>query len=201
MDKRSHFAGVRLREYCLWRYSLHSHGRARYSGSPLPVSFDEAYRHSVSLVRLWPGSAPAVETIAIDNPRPCVTLPSTPAPLDEALDRLAAFPDDTPAYIRLNILVRDCIRQNVAVDAAKATEGKKCRYCYMKVTREGRAAGKDADTRLTVAEIRSMSPLDVAKMYYRKQFSSDMDEDFEAMLEQVARDIETEGSDRQDAVE
>ena len=178
---------------------------ARYSGSPLHVSFDEDYPHSVSIVEIpagkHDGKTITVKEIEIPETVPMVTLPSVPVPSDEAVDALLHYPDNKAAYIRLNILVRDYIRQNVAVDAAKATEGKKCRYCYMKVTREGRAAGKDTDTRLTVAEIRSMSPLDVAKMYYRKQFSSDMDEDFEAMLEQVARDIETEGSDRQDAVE
>ena len=93
------------------------------------------------------------------------------------------------SYIRLNILVRDYLKQNVAVDAAKAAEGKKCRYCHMKVTRENESTENGNTLRLTVEEIRTMSPLDVARMYYRKQFSCEMDGDFEKMLEQVAREL------------
>ena len=43
-------------------------GRARYCGSPLPVSFDESYGHSVSLVELAAhGAMPEVRTLPVRN--------------------------------------------------------------------------------------------------------------------------------------
>ena len=166
---------------------------ARYSGSPLHVSFDEDYPHSISSVEIPSARQDRkkikVREIAVPEIIPMVTLPDTPVPSEEAIDALLHFPDSKAAYIRLNILVRDYMKQNVAVDAAKAAEGKKCRYCHMKVTRENESTENGNTLRLTVEEIRTMSPLDVARMYYRKQFSCEMDGDFEKMLEQVAREL------------
>ena len=170
------------------QYVPGSHGRARYSGSPLPVSFDEAYRHSVSLVRLGPGSDPAVETIAIDNPRPCVTLPSTPAPLDEALDRLAAFPDDTPAYIRLNVLADGYLPPDSNERAAAATAGKQCRLCLIHVTTPGHTADGEAHT-MTVSEMKRMSPVDVAALYYKSTSGEELDEEMTALLTSAMKDV------------
>ena len=49
----------------------------RYSGTPLPVSFDESYPHSVSIVEIGKhGDTPTVEQIGIRNPHPLVTLPT-----------------------------------------------------------------------------------------------------------------------------
>ena len=39
---------------------------ARYCGTPLPVSFDEAYPHSVSIVEIQREKAPQIKTIEID---------------------------------------------------------------------------------------------------------------------------------------
>lgn len=49
----------------------------RYSGTPLPVSFDENFTHSVSIVEIGQhGETPAVKEIEIQNPHPLVTLPT-----------------------------------------------------------------------------------------------------------------------------
>lgn len=42
---------------------------ARYCGSPLPVSFDEAYPHSVTWVEIdRHGETPRIQTLSIENP-------------------------------------------------------------------------------------------------------------------------------------
>ena len=49
----------------------------RYCGTPLAVSFDENFPHSVSMVEIGKhGEKPVLEKIEIDNPRPLVTLPT-----------------------------------------------------------------------------------------------------------------------------
>ena len=52
-----------------------SHHHARYCGTPLPVSFDETYPHSVSIIELEKGAEPQISTREIENPIPLVTLP------------------------------------------------------------------------------------------------------------------------------
>lgn len=167
---------------------------ARYSGSPLHVNFDEDYPHSVSVVDIPadPSEREYIRIREIEIPEtvPMVTLPETPVPSEDAIAALLAYPDQKPAYIRLNVLVRDCLRQNVAVDAVKATEGKKCRYCYMKVTRESQAGTEDTRQHLTVAEMKTISPLEVARMYYRQQFSGELDRESETMLQEVTGELQ-----------
>lgn len=72
-----------------------SGGRARYCGSPLPVSFDESYGHSVSLVELAAhGAMPEVRTLPVRNVWPLKVLPSRAVSLEEALEVLQAIPDE-----------------------------------------------------------------------------------------------------------
>ena len=51
--------------------NIKGNGRhARYCGTPLPVSFDEAYPQAVSIVELKGREAPQIRTIEIENPTP-----------------------------------------------------------------------------------------------------------------------------------
>ena len=85
-----------------------SENHARYCGTPLPVSFDETYPHSVTIVQIrHQGEQPEITTRSIRNPWPLLTLPDTPVPFDEALKALEAYPDHEQTYIRLNVLIRD----------------------------------------------------------------------------------------------
>ena len=65
----------------------------RYSGSPIPVSFDENYPHSVSIVEIGGhGDKPKVVKKEIENPHPLETLPSDGmAKWEEAKELLRHF--------------------------------------------------------------------------------------------------------------
>ena len=93
---------------------------ARYCGAPLPVSFDEAYPHSVSIVEIQGEKAPQIKTIEIENPMPLITLPKEAVDFEEAIKLLEEYPDDKPAYIRLNVLIKDYL-------APTATNGHRAR--------------------------------------------------------------------------
>lgn len=161
---------------------------ARYCGSPIPLSFDENYAHSVSVVEMDGRKNVRVREVEIPCGIPVLTLPEMPVPFDEALQALSDFPDDRQAYIRLNVLIKDFLPQNAALRAVSAAHGKACRYCSMKVTRTGQEdMGKSG--RLTVDEIRSIGPMDVARMYYRNRFDSEMDGRQEEMLSEIIREI------------
>ena len=162
---------------------------ARYSGSPVAVSFDEDYCHSVSVVKI---SAPddsgkktvSVKEVEIPQEIPVVTLPSCPVPFEDALDALSDFPDDRKAYIRLNVLVSDYLPQNASLRAIEAAGQKECRYCNMKITRESMMQ-ENLLRQLSVDEIKTGSPVDIARLYYKGRFGTDMDSEMESMLEET----------------
>ena len=138
---------------------------ARYSGTPIAISFDENYSHSISIVEIEKnGDTPKVDTIEIENPRPLVTLPTEGmVTWEEAKQLLADFPDDIPAYIRLNVEIEDFLPVEANAEAQTLTEGKICRFCHINAKRK---AAKQAEAKvLTVQEFQTEEPIDIAKRY------------------------------------
>lgn len=137
----------------------------RYSGTPIAISFDENYPHSVSIVEIEKhNDTPRVETIEIENPRPLVTLPTDGvATWDEAKQLLAEFPDDIPAYIRLNVEIEDFLPVEANGEANSLTDGKQCCFCHINAKRK---PVKQTEAKvLTVQEFQSEAPIDIAKRY------------------------------------
>ena len=163
----------------------------RYCGTPLPVSFDENFSHSVSMVEIGKhGETPKVEKIEIQNPHPLVTLPTDGlASWEDAKELLGQFPDDIPAYIRLNVEIEDFLPVEANAEAASLTEGKQCRFCYINAKRK--TASQSESKVLTVQEFQEEEPIEIAKRYAEYagiSFDEDMTEMFNEVMEMVADD-------------
>lgn len=162
--------------------------RARYCGTPLPVSFDEVYPHSISVVEIEGHGEPQIRTIEIKNLLPLVTLPKEPVPFEEALKRLEEYPADKPAYIRLNVLMKDYLAPDCNEQASNAAAGKACKYCYIKSNRE-RQASDNGTRHISIQEMQEMSPLEIAKLYYREAEGEEMDEELCNLMDNVVQRI------------
>jgi exonuclease SbcD len=156
----------------------------RYSGTPLPVSFDELFTHSISIVEIGKhGETPTVEKIEIKNPHPLVTLPTDGlATWEEAKGLLSKFPDDIPAYIRLNVEIEDFLPVEANAEAASLTEGKQCRFCCINAKRK--AASQNDVKVLTVQEFQEEKPIEIAKRYAEHEGIS-FDEEMQTMFNEV----------------
>jgi len=156
----------------------------RYSGTPLPVSFDENFTHSVSIVEIDKhGEMLAVKEIEIQNPHPLVTLPTDGlATWEEAKELLSKFPDDIPAYIRLNVEIEGFLPVEANAEAASLTEGKQCRFCCINAKRK--AASQNDVKVLTVQEFQEEKPIEIAKRYAEYEGIS-FDEEMQTMFNEV----------------
>lgn len=165
---------------------------ARYSGSPLPVNFDETYPHSMTCVELSRhGDTPKLEIIPIDNPFPLVTLPKEPAPFETALKELQTFPADNPAYIRLNVLLKDYLSPDCNEQASHAVRDKACRFCYIRTQRETSASSATA-TSLNIQELKEQSPLEIADRYFEEATGEPLDEELRHLLKTVIDTVREE---------
>ena len=163
----------------------------RYSGSPIPVSFDENYQHSVSIVEIGGhGDKPKVVKIEIENPHPLVTLPSDGmAKWEEAKELLRQFPDDIPAYIRLNVEIDDFLPVEANMEAEVLTENKQCRFCYINAKRK--TVSPIASKALTVQEFQAENPIEIVKRYAEDigvTFNEEMDEIFTQTIQMLNAD-------------
>ena len=137
----------------------------RYSGTPLPISFDETFSHSVSMVEIGKHSdTPTVTEIEINNPRPLVTLPSEGlAPWETAKELLKKFPDDIPAYIRLNVEIDDFLPVEAQAEATSLVKEKQCHVCHINAKRK--TINQTEAKVLTVQEFQAERPIEIAKQY------------------------------------
>lgn len=165
-----------------------SHHHIRYSGSPLPVNFDENYEHSVSIVTIEKhGAEPQLKKIAINNPHPLVTLPTDGfVSWEEGKRLLENFPDDIPAYIRLNIEIDDFLPTEATQEAVNLTKGKNCRFCLIHTQRKQKPKGSAKV--MTVQEFQAESPIDIARRF-AEDSGIEFDEDLTEMFEEIANQL------------
>ena len=157
----------------------------RYCGTPIPVSFDENYKHSVSIVEITEhGEKPTVVEIEIDPHRPLVTLPTEGvATWEDAKELLENYPNDIEAYIRLNVEVDDFLPVEANAEALMICEDKKCRFCVIN-SRRLKKNRKEAKV-MSVQEFKAEEPIGIAERYAKdlgKEFDNDLKELFNETL-------------------
>lgn len=165
--------------------------RIRYAGSPLAVSFDESYAHSLSIVEINShGELPELRTIEIKNPHPLVTLPVRhTGTFNEALAELETYPADMESFIRLNAIAP--LPPLAMEKALAAIAGKSCRLCLVNPVKEGMGNSENGlgTVEKTVEEFRLMSPLKVAMDYIdgKNVFSEEDMDEFKTMLSELLK--------------
>lgn len=167
------------------------HHRVRYSGTPIPVSFDENYPHSLTMVELTSHhEKPIIREVEIETHRPLVTLPTEGAvSWEKAKQLLSNFPDDVEAYIRLHVEVEDFLPAEAHAEAQLISENKKCRFCVIN-TRRLNSPIREAKM-MSVQEFKSEEPIDIAKRYAEDlgiEFDNDMNELFQQTLDILSED-------------
>ena len=167
--------------------------RARYCGTPVPVSFDEQCEHSVSIVTIEAhGALPQVTTTAIKNIRPLHTIPAKdPVDLETALALVEEQRNDVKnAYIRLNVAVEHYLPNGAQERAAKAVNAQQGRFCEIKKTALNTATGPSRQ--MTVEEFNRKQPIEVANQYYLEKIGRAMTDDEKAMFNYVQQLVEEE---------
>lgn len=160
-------------------------GRVRYSGTPLPVSFEETFRHTVSVVEIAAkGEKPSLREVELDILRPLVTLPLNGSlTWNEAKDALQGFrPERKDTYLRLAVKVEDFLPPTANAEAQALAQNCGCRFCYILTTRTERERTEQRS--LTVDELQREQPADIARRYAEDQNVA-WDEDMAAMFAEI----------------
>lgn len=162
----------------------------RYSGSPIQISFDENYPHSISIIEIDKhGDSPNTKKIEINNINPLVTLPTEGfATWEEAKELLQNFPNDSSAYIRLNIEIEDFIPVDANATAINIASTKQCKFCYINAKRKTQINSEEIST-MTIEEFQNESPINIVKRYTKDTntiFNDEMIELLNAVIEEVS---------------
>jgi exonuclease SbcD len=165
-----------------------SGNRARYAGTPMPVNFDEAYPHSVSIVSIDShNDMPQVVEIPVNAGRKLVTLGGSRGfswdEIRSNLDLLLQLPDlEKGSLIRVNMHLDpgQVMPPEAETTVRNAVVAAQHNYCLINVVRDNiQTAISDRD--LAVDELRNLPPITIAKQYAADTgvaFSDDMIELF-----------------------
>ncbi len=165
---------------------------ARYCGTPLAVSFDEDFSHSVSIVTLTPGENPLVEEVAVNDLCPPVSVPADGfTDWDEGLRMLKDFPSDLPCYLRLNVEIDDFLPAEANAAIASALEGKACRFCRINARRKAASTTGESSRSYTLAEFQALSPLELAERY-TSDAGIDFPDDLRTLFSEAVESIDNE---------
>lgn len=173
----------------------------RYSGSPMAVSFDEAYDHSVTIVDIPEHNAKLTDAnykiVEIINPRPLVTLPDPNdtkvfGSWEEVSAKYKEYPADTKAYIRLNITDPEAMPSNAYDKAVMQAEDKEYIFCFINAKRRTSEHGSGDQQQMTVEEFQATDPWKVVKMYAGDTNSALFDEEImQPLFDEVLESLKT----------
>ncbi len=149
---------------------------ARYCGTPLPISFDESYPHSVTIVELpAAGIIPTVTTVTLKPRRKLVTIGGPDGMDEEELtaaltDAASDLPDGT--FIRLNLRLPEGMifpRRETIAHLSALCGDLGLEYCTTNLLRSRRDDAAALHTALTVSEMRDTTEEEIAAGLFRRK--------------------------------
>lgn len=156
--------------------------KVRYCGTPIAVSFDEPYKHSVSIVTFDTQNNPIIEEEEIHTPHPLITLPEKPLPFLDAINALRSYSPQEESFIRLNVIAGSAPSDAMALAAAEM-EGKTSQLLCINYARMEEDGPKDITHSITLTEFKEMTPIEIAKRYMGERFTEEMEKTFNEALQ------------------
>ena len=155
--------------------------RARYSGSPIPMSFDESYPHSVSIVEIEShGSAPNIREKQIKPLVPIFTIPKSGEGIESIIEEIDSLPKGK-SYVRVKLKVKDVVPMSERALIESRFSGLEAILCELQPVREATVQAKK-QAAFATEEFKQLSPMEIAQDYYRRQYGNEMDEELCSML-------------------
>lgn|SRR5574344_41947 len=170
--------------------TLSSDKKARYSGSPIALSFDEDYEHSVTLVEISAhGEKPQLRTFPITPLRAMQTL--TVEGFNAALSALQMLDDKCTDYVRVRVKVVDVLPPDSYERAHQMVENKSCRLCRVEAAINENTLN-DNIVSIESVDPQKLQPLDIASDYYSRCFNEEMDSNLLQLLQEAINAVNQE---------
>lgn len=176
-----------------------SGGKARYSGSPVAVSFSEEYPHSVVVAQIEShGETTDVRLVEIVPSIPLVSLPSgkSDATWDELKAMLNELPESKPLALRLNVSVENFVSPLVSEEVLQMSQGKEWDvYCINPCRSKKTGESTTEPAMMSIEELTSITPIQLVERYAADRGYA-FSETLRDMLNETVRRVSEEESDK-----
>lgn len=177
-----------------WTLRTNAPNTARYSGSPIAMDFDETHQPSVSLVNIE-GRHSHIETQPLSTLRPLITFPDQAIPFDKALQKLQESLRTTPeqeGYLRLQVLETHAdLPSDARQRCSEILANSGLRFCLICGGQPREHIGVERGLDISVEELQSLPPLDLALRYYQEQRCQAMPDNLQTKLRQAIAQAQT----------
>ena len=166
----------------------------RYAGSPLPISFNENYQHSVVSVNIENGKTEST-IIPLKTLIPIIDFPSKPKSYDDALPyetvmmKLMEILDER-AYVRVHVQAESPLTQTETAAMLQAFEGQKAMFCGIQSYFPEKAEGNDLQEVKTLRELKAKSPFELGCSVYQKKNGCEMPDELKEMFKKVCEEAQ-----------
>ncbi len=158
----------------------------RYSGSVIPISFDEQYKHSVSIVEFDGAEMKSVNKIEIKSLMDVYTVPQEASSFEDVKEALRRFPNDKEAYVRANVLVNGVMPTDMFNEAQLCLNGKKAKFCGLIQKHAIQKAANDNENVIhSLDELKRITPIEVARKSYKIKRQEEMPEELEKCMQEA----------------
>lgn len=173
--------------------------RIRYSGTPMAITFNEEYEHSVTIIDIDKhNEIPDIKILPINELRPVRTLPEEDsfepkgATVEDIILLLNEIKDED-VYLRLNIKMGKSdnaaeINERI-INALGDKDCHKCRYCSINPIREDDFTQAIESQSISLDEIKEMTTGQIVNVVRQ---AKELDEEQEKMLIEIIGQIEKE---------
>ena len=170
-----------------------SNGKARYSGSPIPMNFEEDYDHFVNIVEIEKrGEMPQVRQIPIEPLFKMETLSAKELPegkrsCTDLFPILKHYPYHEKAYLRLEVLETGELPTDYIQRVKTVLTGKEARYGLVKQEIPDKPAEGEG-LFLTAAQVSALSSREMAEII-APEFFEDSEEEYSELFEQAVANV------------
>lgn len=167
---------------------------ARYAGSPFNMSFDENYKHSVSVVDIS-NKTTKISEHYLESLVPTIDFPNKPATFAEAhsyQEVMSQLDDilDKKCYVRLHVAVEMPLNQYQTYELLKRFDGRNAMFCLVK-TYSRELNDNENDTKIhTLEDFKALSPFDIGCEYYEKRNNTPMPDAMKKIFKEICERVE-----------
>ena len=166
--------------------------KARYCGSSIAVSFNEEYKHSVTIVNVDKGAQPLIQTIEIKDEMPVKTVPPAPCPIESVFEYVNENKEQLKnCFLRFNVTVKDFLPPDSKEKSTEICNQIGAYFCTFDIHRQKTSTGEYENKIITAQELKQMTPVTVAENYL-KQNGTELSEDFKQMIIQITQTVNKE---------
>lgn len=165
-----------------------THGKARYSGSPIPINFSEGYEHSITLVQInRHGEEPQITVLPLKQLYGMKKiLQKADQTIGDFMSEIEQKLGNTPNYLRLGIINdNESLSDKEQIIKEVVEHNNNWIYCGYDIISSLTNSDNSDTPSFTPQQLENNDPIELAEIYYKEQTGENMNDELRLLLQEA----------------